>query len=118
VFLYVQAAQDILAGKEQFEGANVQGEVGYSDESKRKDLGKVMFRNLAGSPNMYGRLYREIDNSLHNISSNPKARKTLEMLASLMRSTKQKTIKDFENYLNQVYKKNHPDGDPTGYRNS
>jgi len=40
------------------------------------------------------------------------------MLASLMRSTKQKTIKDFENYLNQVYKKNHAGGDPTGYRNS
>ena len=118
VFLYVQAAQDILAGKEQFEGASVKDKVGYKDESRRKDLGKVMFRNLTGSPNMQGRFYRDIDNPLHNISSNPKARKTLETLASLMRSTKQKTIKDFENYLNQVYKKNHPDGDPTGYRNS
>ena len=118
VFLYVQVAQDILAGKERFEGANVKDKVGYKDESQRKDLGKVIFRNLTGSPNMQGRFYRDIDNPLHNISSNPKARKTLELLASLMRSTKQKTIKDFENYLNQVYKQNHPDGDPTGYRNS
>ena len=75
------------------------------------------FEGLAGSPNAVGRFVRDIDNPLHNVSSNPKARKTLEMLASLMRSTKQKTIKDLENYLNQVYKKNHPDGDPTGYRN-
>tara|TARA_R110000851_G_scaffold202477_1_gene354241 strand:+ start:1306 stop:2415 length:1110 start_codon:yes stop_codon:yes gene_type:complete len=118
VFLYVQAAQDILAGKERFEGASVKDKVGYRDEAERKREGTVMFRNLTGSPNMYGRFYREIDNSLHNVSSNPKARKTLEMLASLMRSTKQKTLKDFENYLNQVYKQNHPDGDPTGYRNT
>lgn len=106
VFLYVQAAQDILAGKERFEGTNVKGKVGYRDEAERKREGTVMFRNLTGSPNMQGRFYREIDNSLHNVSSNPKARKTLEMLASLMRNTKQKTIKDFETYLNQVYKKN------------
>ncbi len=106
VFLYVQAAQDILAGKERFEGSNVKGKVGYRDEAERKREGTVMFRNLTGSPNMQGRFYREIDNSLHNVSSNPKARKTLEMLASLMRNTKQKTIKDFETYLNQVYKKN------------
>jgi hypothetical protein len=116
VFLFVQAAQDILAGKEQFEGTNVKGKVNYSDESSRKDTGKKFFRALAGSPNAYGRFVRDIDNPLHNVGSNPDARKTLEMLASLMRSTKQKTIKDLENYLNQVYKKNHPDGDPTGYR--
>jgi len=118
IFLFVQAAQDILAGKEQFEGTNVKGKVNYSDESSRKDTGKKFFRALAGSPNAYGRFVRDIDNPLHNVGSNPDARKTLEMLASLMRSTKQKTIKDFETYLNQVYKKNHPDGDPTGYRNS
>jgi len=116
VFLFVQAAQDILAGKEQFEGANVKGKVNYSKESDRKDTGKKFFRALAGSPNAYGRFVRDIDNPLHNVGSNPDARKTLEMLASLMRSTKQKTIKDLENYLNQVYKNNHPDGDPTGYR--
>ncbi len=116
VFLFVQAAQDILAGKEQFEGANVKGKVNYSKESDRKDTGKKFFRALAGSPNATGRFVRDIDNPLHNVSSNPDARKTLEMLASLMRSTKQKTIKDLENYLNQVYKQNHPDGDPTGYR--
>ena len=116
VFLFVQAAQDILAGKEQFEGANVQGKVDYSDERNRKQKGKQFFRALAGSPNAYGRFVRDIDNPLHNVGSNPDARKTLEMLASLMRSTKQKTIKDLETYLNQVYKKNHPDGDPTGYR--
>ena len=109
VFLYVQAAQDILAGKERFEGASVKDKVGYRDEAERKREGAVMFRNLTGSPNMIGRFYREIDNSLHNVSSNPKARKTLELLASLMRSTKQKTIKDFETYLNQVYKQNHGD---------
>ena len=118
VFLFVQAAQDILAGKEQFEGANVKGKVNYSDEKERNRKGTAFFRALAGSPNAYGRFVRDIDNPLHNVSSNPDARKTLEMLASLMRSTKQKTIKDLENYLNQVYKKNHPDGDPTGYRNS
>jgi len=116
VFLFVQAAQDILAGKEQFEGANVQGKVDYSDERGRKQKGKQFFRGLAGSPGVGGRFVRDIDNPLHNVSSNPEARETLEMLASLMRSTKQKTIKDLENYLNQVYKKNHPDGDPTGYR--
>jgi len=109
IFLYVQAAQDILAGKKEFEGANVKGKIKYNDESKRKDNGKVMFRNLTGSPNMQGRFYREIDNPLHNVSSNPKARPTLELLATLMRSTKQKTIKDFETYLNQVYKNNHGD---------
>jgi hypothetical protein len=116
VFLFVQAAQDILAGKEQFEGTNVQGKVDYSDEKERKRKATAFFRGLAGSPNAAGRFVRDINNPLHNVSSNPKARKTLEMLASLMRSTKQKTIKDLENYLNQVYKKNHPDGDPTGYR--
>ena len=116
IFLFVQAAQDILAGKEQFEGANVKGKVNYSDERSRKDSGKKFFRSLAGHPDGTGRFVRDIDNPMHNISSNPDARKTLEMLASLMRSTKQKTIKDLENYLNQVYKKNHPDGDPTGYR--
>ena len=116
IFLFVQAAQDILAGKEQFEGASVQGKIGYKEESARKDLGKVMFRNLAGQPDGAGRFYKDIDNSLHNAGKNPAARKTVEMLASLMRSTKQKTIKDFETYINQVYKKNHPDGDPTGYR--
>ena len=118
VFLFVQAAQDILAGKEQFEGANVKGKVNHSDESNRKDSGKKFFRALAGRPGGTGRFVRDIDNSLHNISSNPDARKTLEMLASHMRATKQKTIKDLEVYLNQVYKKNHPDGDPTGYRDS
>jgi hypothetical protein len=116
VFLFVQAAQDILAGKEQFEGAEIKGKVDYSDEKERKRKGKAFFGGLAGSPNAVGRFARDIDNPLHNVSSNPDARKTLEMLASLMRSTKQKTIKDLENYLNQVYKKNHPDGDPTGYR--
>jgi len=116
VFLFVQAAQDILAGKEQFEGANVQGKVDYLDEKGRKGKGSVFFRALAGNPDATGRFVRDINNPLHNVSSNPKARKTLEMLASLMRSTKQKTIKDFETYINQVYKKNHPDGDPTGYR--
>jgi hypothetical protein len=116
VFLFVQAAQDILAGKEQFEGANVQGKIGYEDEKGRKGKGSVFFRALAGHPDGRGRFVRDIDNPLHNVSSNPDARKTLEMLASLMRSTKQKTIKDLENYLNQVYKQNHPDGDPTGYR--
>jgi len=118
VFLFVQAAQDILAGKEQLDGAEIKGKVNYSKESDRKDYAKRMFRALAGAPDATGRRARDIDNSLHNVSSNPDARKTLEMLASLMRATKQKTIKDFENYLNQVYKKNHPDGDPTGYRNT
>ena len=116
IFLFVQAAQDILAGKEQFEGASVQGKVGYREESDRKDLGKVMFRNLAGQPDGAGRFYRDIDNSLHNAGKTPEARKTVEMLASLMRSTRKTTIKDFETYINQVYKQNHPDGDPTGYR--
>jgi len=118
VFLFVQAAQDILAGKEQFEGANVQGKVDYLDEKGRKEKGSGFFRALAGHPDATGRFVRDINNPLHNVSSNPKARKTLEMLASLMRSTKQKTIKDFETYLNQVYKQNHPEGDPTGYRNT
>ena len=87
----------------------MKGKVKYKDEAKRKADGKVMFRNLTGSPNLQGRFYREIDNPLHNVSSNPKARKTLELLASLMRSTKKKTLKDFEAYLNQVYKNNHGD---------
>ena len=95
VFLFVQAAQDILAGKEQFEGANVQGKVDYSDERERKRKGKAFFGGLAGSPNAVGRFVRDIDNPLHNVSSNPKARKTLEMLASLMRATKQKDHKGF-----------------------
>jgi len=118
VFLFVQAAHDILAGKEQFEGAGVKGDEDRTDEEARKAKGKQFFRALAGSPDRTGRFVRDIDNPLHNISSKPKARGTLEMLASLMRSTKQKTIKDLENYLNQVYKNNHPDGDPTGYRDS
>ena len=116
MFLFVQAAQDILAGKEQFEGANVQGKVDYRDEGKRKEKGSLFFRALAGEPDGRGRFAPDIDNPMHNVSSNPKARKTLEMLASLMRSTRKKTIKDFETYINQVYKKNHADGDPTGYR--
>ena len=107
VFLYAQVAQDILAGKERFEGANVKGKVGYRDESERKREGSEIFRAITqGRPTPAGRYYRNIDSSLHNVSSNPKARKTLEMLASLLRNTKQKTIKDFETYLNQVYKKN------------
>ena len=83
--------------------------VKYKDEAKRKEDGKVMFRNLTGSPDMQGRFYREIDNSLHNLGKNPKGRDTIELLASLMRRTKKKTLKDFETYLNQVYKKNHGD---------
>ena len=66
IFLFVQAAQDILAGKEQFEGASVQGKVGYREESDRKDLGKVMFRNLAGQPDGAGRVYMVIYNYLVN----------------------------------------------------
>ena len=58
------------------------------------------------------------DDCIVAFSTSGKSNEVLEMLASLMRSTKQKTIKDFENYLNQVYKQNHPDGDPTGYRDS
>ena len=110
VFLYVQAAQDILAGKERFEGANVKDKVGYKEESERKREASEIFRALTqGRPTPAGRYYRSIDNDLHSVSSNPKARETLEMLASLMRSTKKKTLKDFEAYLNQVYKQNHED---------
>ena len=116
VFLYVQAVQDILAGKEQFEGAEVKGKVDSSDETERRRKGKAFFRALAGAPDGSGRFARDINNPLHNVSSNPAARKTLEMLASLLRATKQKNIKDFETHINQVYKKNHPEGDPTGYR--
>ena len=117
VFLYVQAAQDILAGKEQFEGAEVQGDVGSTSEQDRRAMGTRYFRAFADFPDGRGRFVSAINNPLHNISKNPKARGTLEMLASLMRSTRKKTLKDFETYINQVYKQNHPDGDPTGYRN-
>ena len=116
VFLYVQAAQDILAGKEQFEGAEVQGDVGSTSERDRQLKGKQYFRGFAGSPDGRGRFVSDINNPLHNVSKSPKARDTLDMLASLMRSTRKKTLKDFETYINQVYKQNHPDGDPTGYR--
>ena len=116
VFLYVQAAQDILAGKEQFEGAEVQGDVGSTSERDRQLKGKQYFRGFAGDPDGRGRFVSDINNPLHNVSKNPKARDTLDMLASLMRSTRKKTLKDFETYINQVYKQNHPDGDPTGYR--
>lgn len=116
VYLYVQAAQDILAGKEQFEGAEVKGKVGHTSEGDRRHKARWYFRAFAGSPDESGRFVSDINNRLHNISKSPKARDTLEMLASLMRSTKKKTLKDFETYINQVYKKNHPDGDPTGYR--
>ena len=50
VFIFVQAAQDILAGKEQFEGANVQGKVDYQDEKGRKGKGSVFFQGLTGHP--------------------------------------------------------------------
>ena len=116
VFLYVQAAQDILAGKEQFEGAEVQGGVGSTSEQDRRAQGSKYFRAFADFPDGRGRFVSAINNPLHNVSKNPKARDTLDMLASLMRSTRKKTLKDFETYINQVYKKNHPDGDPTGYR--
>ena len=118
VFLYVQAAQDILAGKEQLETDIPDLDDPYTRPGNRKKIATKIFRALAGSPDMKGRFYRDIDNPLQAIGSKPEGREVLEMLASLMRSTKQKTIKDFENYLNQVYKQNHPDGDPTGYRNS
>ena len=90
----------------------------YTRPGNRKKVATKIFRELTGEPDMRGRFYRDIDNPLQAIGSKPEGREVTEMLASLMRSTKQKTIKDFENYLNQVYKKNHPDGDPTGYRNS
>ena len=109
VFLYVQAAQDILAGKEQFEGAEVQGDVGSTSEQDRRSQGSRYFRAFADLPDGRGRFVSAINNPLHNVSKNPKARKTLEMLASLMRSTRKKTIKDFETYINQVYKQNHGD---------
>jgi hypothetical protein len=110
VFLYVQAAADILAGKGSFEGKEVKGDVKYRDESERKRAAAEIFRALTqGRPTPAGRYYRGIDSDLHNVSSNPAARKTLELLASLMRSTKKKTLKDFEAYLNQVYKQNHGD---------
>ena len=83
--------------------------VKYKDEAKRKADGKVMFRNLTGYPDLQGSFYSEINNSLHNLGKNPKGRDTVELLASLMRSTKKKTLKDFEAYLNQVYKQNHGD---------
>ena len=118
VFLYVQAAQDILAGKEQLETDIPDLDDPYTRPGNRKKIATKIFRALAGSPDMKGRFYRDIDNPLQAIGSKPEGREVLEMLASLMRSTKQKTIKDFENYLNQVYKQNHPDGDPTGYRDS
>ena len=108
VFLYVQAAQDILAGKKSFEGANVKGKIKYRDEDDRRRYAAEVFRSITqGIPTPAGRYYRGIDSALHNISSNPKARDTLELLASLMRSTKKKTLADFEAYLNQVYKENH-----------
>ena len=110
VFLYVQAAQDILAGKKSFEGANVKGKIKYRDEDERRRFAAEIFRNITqGRPTPAGRYHRGIDSDLHNVSSNPKARDTLELLASLMRSTKKKTLADFEAYLNQVYKKNHGD---------
>ena len=118
VFLYVQAAQDILAGKEQLETDIPDLDDPYTRPGNRKKIATKIFRALAGSPDMRGRFYRDIDNPLQAIGSKPEGREVTEMLASLMRSTKQKTIKDFETYLNQVYKKNHPDGDPTGYRNT
>jgi hypothetical protein len=110
VFLYVQAAQDILAGKKSFEGANVKGKIKYRDEDERRRYAAEVFRNITqGIPTPAGRYHRGIDSDLHTISSNPGARDTLELLASLMRSTKKKTLADFEAYLNQVYKQNHGD---------
>ena len=110
VFLYVQAAKDILAGKKSFEGADVKDRGKYRDEDERRRFAAEIFRNITqGRPTPAGRYHRGIDSDLHSASSNPKARDTLEMLASLMRSTKKKTLKDFEAYLNQVYKQNHGD---------
>ena len=110
VFVYIQAAKDILAGKESFEGKDIKGDIKYREERERRGEGAEIFRALTqGSPTPAGRYYRGIDNDLHSVSSNPKARETLEMLASLMRNTKKKTLKDFEAYLNQVYKQNHGD---------
>ena len=108
MYVYVQAAKDILAGKKSFEGKDVKGDIKYRKEPDRKKEGAEIFRAITqGSPTPAGRYYRRIDNDLHSVSSNPKARETLEMLASLLRSTKKKTLKDFEAYLNQVYKNNH-----------
>ena len=108
VFVYVQAAKDILAGKKSFEGKDIKGDIKYRKEYDRRREGAEIFRALTqGRPTPGGRYYRDIDSDLHNVSSNPQARETLELLASLLRSTKKKTLKDFENYLNQVYKENH-----------
>ena len=90
--------------------------MGSTSERDRQLKGKQYFRGFAGEPDGRGRFVSDINNPLHNVSKSPKARDTLDMLASLMRSTRKKTLKDFETYINQVYKKNHPDGDPTGYR--
>ena len=108
VFVYVQAAKDILAGKKSFEGKDIKGDIKYRKEYDRRREGAEIFRALTqGRPTPGGRYYRGIDSDLHNVSSNPQARETLELLASLLRSTKKKTLKDFEAYLNQVYKNNH-----------
>ena len=99
-----------LLAKKSFEGKDVKGKIKYREERERRGEGAEIFRALSqGRPTPSGRYYRGIDSDLHNISSNPKARDTLELLASLMRSTKKTTLADFEAYLNQVYKQNHGD---------
>ncbi|MCS5550398.1 MAG: hypothetical protein NZ811_02655 [Gammaproteobacteria bacterium] len=109
VRIFTMAAAAILAGEEKFPIEQVQGETGWMKEKERQQKARQFFRTLAKRPDVAA---QSIENSLHNISVKPKARGTLEDLASLMRSTKKKSIKDLADYLNQVYNKNHPEGEP------
>ena len=106
--LLLGAFQDEMVTRKKFEVKDIKGYVKYRKDPDRKREGAEIFRALTkGRPTPAGRYYRAIDSDLHNVSSNPEARETLELLASLLRSTKKKTLKDFEAYLNQVYKNNH-----------
>jgi len=106
--LFTAAAAAILAGEEKMLTDDVVGDRRWVKEHERKRKAKMFFHMLAKAP---AAAANEIQNALHNNSSKPKSRDTIESLASLMRSIKQRDLKGFADYLSQVYKSNHPRGE-------
>jgi len=97
---FIEVAAQILSGNKELDKTKIVGDIGYAKERDRRYQGSDIFRDLSRGRAEF--TIQNLENPLHNLSADPKGRKTLDSLASLMRQTKKKTITDFINYLQLV----------------
>jgi hypothetical protein len=110
VFRYYVVAKSILAGDKELDVSEIKGDGRYTPEAMRRKNAQSVFKKITtGDPDPTGRYHPQINNALQSVGTDPTGRKTLELLSSLFRQTKQSTVKGFENYLRKVYEKNHGD---------